>query len=109
MSTTPRRLALGLLVALALSAAPAAAAPFDPGALLSKLRGWLSFVWAENGCEIEPLGRCGAAAAPQAEIPVRRDTIQRDNGCIIEPNGRCAAIQRDNGCILEPNGLSCNN
>ncbi len=105
MSTTPRRLALGLLVALlALPSAPAAAAPLDPGALLSKLRGWLSFVWAENGCEIEPAGRCGSVTIPPAESPVRREAILRDNGCELEPNGRCAAILRDNGCEIEPNG-----
>lgn len=103
MSATPRRLALGLLVVLlALPATPAGAVPFDTGALLGKLRRFLSFVWAENGCELEPNGRCGAAATP--------------NGCIIEPNGRCRAtvllapegsqklILSENGCEIEPNG-----
>lgn len=107
MSATSRRLAFGLLVVLlALSAAPARAVPFEPGALLGKLRGFLSFIWAENGCEIEPAGRCGAVAAP--------------NGCEIEPNGRCGtaatfipegsqkSILSDNGCILEPLGRCSN-
>ncbi|HEV7672166.1 MAG TPA: hypothetical protein VGS22_26920 [Thermoanaerobaculia bacterium] len=103
MSATPRRLAFGLLVVLlALSATPAGAVPFDTGALLGKLRGFLSFVWGENGCEIEPNGRCGALTTP--------------NGCELEPNGRCRAaatlvpgasqkpILSDNGCELEPDG-----
>ncbi len=103
MSATPHRLALGLLVALlALAAAPAGAVPFDTGALLGRLRGFLSFVWAENGCELEPTGHCGAVAAP--------------NGCELEPWGRCllnAALipegsqkpgLSDTGCEIDPWG-----
>ncbi len=91
MSPSPRRLAPWLFVALlALPAAPAAALPFDTNALFAKLRGWLSLVWQENGCILEPNGRCGAVAAP--------------NGCEIEPNGRCKPVLSDNGCVIEPLG-----
>ncbi len=103
MSATPRRLALGLLVALlALPAAPVGAMPFDTDALLGKLKGFLSFIWGENGCELEPTGRCGAIASP--------------NGCVLDPLGRCRAedtlvpegsqksILSDNGCEIDPLG-----
>lgn len=105
MSASPRRLALGLLVALlALPASPVAAVPFDTGVLLAKLRGLLSFVWAENGCELDPLGRCGAAVAPNdceigpsghrgaSSTLVRQGSqkpVLNDNGCVIDPLGRC--------------------
>ncbi len=108
MSPSPRRLAPWLFVALlALPAAPAAAVPFDTNALLAKLRGWLSLVWLGNGCELDPLGRCGAAAAPngcELEPAGRCRPILSENGCILEPNGRCGTVLNDNGCVIEPLG-----
>ena len=59
MSATPRRLALCLFITfLALRAARAAAVPFNPSVLFGKLRGLLSFVWAEVGCQVDPWGVC---------------------------------------------------
>lgn len=102
MSATPRRLALCLvLVVLAFTAAPAGAVPFDTGVLLGKLREILSFVWAANGCEIEPNGRCGTLSAP--------------NGCEVDPLGRCKdvalvphgsteSLLSTTGCEIDPWG-----
>ncbi len=108
MSPSPRRLAPWLFVALlALPTVPAAALPFDTDALFAKLRGWLSLVWQENGCELEPLGRCGAAAAPNGcvlEPDGRCRPFLGDHGCEIDPFGRCANLLSENGCELEPNG-----
>src|SRR6185295_5858985 len=96
MLTSPSHRLAPWLLALALAApAPAAALPaFDPGALLARLRGVLSALWAENGCEIVPDGKCGAVA--QSSPPVTRV-----NGCQGDPDGvGCAPVLRDNGCEL---------
>ncbi len=92
-SSTPtrRRLAPWLFALTLATPLPAAAFPaFEPAALLARLQGLLSGLWAENGCDFDPHGRC--AAAPL------------DNGCDMDPNGGCAAITRDNGCDFDPNG-----
>ncbi|HEX7185119.1 MAG TPA: hypothetical protein VF756_25045 [Thermoanaerobaculia bacterium] len=95
--TRPRRFAV-LALSLALIApwgASAAGPKSEPGReaaaqALTGLWSWLTRLWAENGCLIDPDGCAGA---------------QRDNGCILDPDG-CATTQVDNGCILDPNGCA---
>jgi hypothetical protein len=74
-----RRLAPGVLVfALAFpSHATAMSWPFDD--LVGRVRGFISSLWAPNGCEIMPDGRCGTAPAP----------IFGEHGCELLPDGRC--------------------
>ncbi len=91
-------------------AAPLAAAPihgsdparFEAAAPIASLWSWLSHVWAENGCMIDPHGRClpGAVPAPPAGA---------DNGCMIDPGGRCHSATSPlpaagNGCGIDPWG-----
>jgi len=74
--------------------------------LLGRAWGGLVSLWIENGCIIDPDGRC---AAGQSEMGL--DPAQ-DNGCGIDPSGGCAAGQsemglvpaQDNGCIADPSG-----
>ncbi|HEX7185118.1 MAG TPA: hypothetical protein VF756_25040 [Thermoanaerobaculia bacterium] len=92
--TSTRRLAV-LVLFLTLIApwgASAAEPKSEPGAAqaLAGLWGWLTRLWAENGCIIDPDGCAGA---------------QGDNGCILDPDG-CAGAQGDNGCIADPNGCA---
>ncbi len=102
----PRLVRLALVFVLAatlavpvLSAAPAAGAEPRPGLLVS-LWSLLTGLWSDNGCEVDPSGRClvsqGAAATG-------------DNGCSADPDGHCLAGQgtattSDNGCEADPNG-----
>jgi hypothetical protein len=48
--------------------------------LFSQAWGFLTRIWADNGCRIDPNGRC--VAEPLA-------TPEADNGCGIDPDGRC--------------------
>lgn len=71
--------------------------------LLGRAWGGLVSLWMENGCILDPDGRC---AAGQAAAPAQ------DNGCGADPDGGCAAGQsemglvpaQDNGCGLDPSG-----
>ncbi|HEX7181573.1 MAG TPA: hypothetical protein VF756_06995 [Thermoanaerobaculia bacterium] len=91
----PRRLAV-LVVSLALIApwgASAAGLKSEPGREaasqgLAGLWGWLTRLWTDNGCGIDPNG-CAED--------------QGDNGCGIDPGG-CAGTQGDNGCGADPDG-----
>ncbi len=65
-----------LLIALLSAAAPAAAIPI-PWNFGGWLRGVLSALWAESGCNADPNGRCGTAPAPV------------DSGCALDPDGGC--------------------
>ena len=92
-TSTSRRLAPWLLALVLALPRPAAAFPgFEPGALLARLEGLLSAIWAENGCDFDPNGRC--ASAPSI------------NGCNSDSNSGCAPILRENGCDADPHG-SC--
>ena len=109
--TRSRRLAV-LVVMLALIApwgASAAEPKTEPGAnqALAGLWGWLTRLWAENGCLIDPSG-CAGAQGDNGCIadPGGCADTQIDNGCIIDPDG-CADTQIDNGCILDPDGGAC--
>lgn len=107
MSRTPSsRRVIGLLLILAV-AAPLTAAPihssdpvrFEATAPLASLWGWLSHVWAKNGCMIDPNGRCSLGTVPSGA----------DNGCGIDPHGGCHPVASplptaDNGCGIDPWG-----
>ncbi len=64
-------------------------------------RAWGGFVgfWLDNGCGLDPSGRCTAGPST-------------DNGCGIDPSGRCATStsmsrpvpNADNGCGIDPHG-----
>lgn len=79
-----------LLVLILLLATPVVQAA-EPGARKSPASGvatlfaqaWdlLTRVWADNGCGLDPDGRC---------IPEQKATTEADNGCRIDPDGRCA-------------------
>jgi hypothetical protein len=77
-------LLLALTVPLAQAAGPAAHRPHPAAASFSLTdllgRGWGGFVrfWLDNGCGLDPSGRC--VAAPRA-----------DNGCGLDPDGHCRA------------------
>ena len=119
MSRIPfiRRLAaLTIVLALALPWT-AAAAPHAPGRLaaaessLARLWSWLTSLWGDNGCGIDPDGsgcvsRAGASSAPPPSP---------DNGCGLDPNGSgcipgtgsAPAPSTDNGCAIDPHGGGC--
>lgn len=83
---------------LAVAVSPAVAMPWvekSPAAPLDRIGSWLTAVWAEAGCILDPGGRCRAAAE------------QVDAGCIIDPSGCPSAEQLDEGCIIDPSGGTC--
>jgi hypothetical protein len=71
-------------------------APFD---LLNQLWNRLRSFWSEEGCRIDPNGRC----APQSPLPPPR----LETGCHIDPSGACQPVSapaKDTGCNIDPNG-----
>jgi hypothetical protein len=58
--------------------------------VLTAVKGWLTNLWAANGCIIIPDGRC-LSGAPQN--PSGTSSPTTDNGCIADPDGRCKAGQ----------------
>lgn len=81
-------------------AAPAAQVPLD---LAGRLWSFLTSLWGETGCYIDPNGRC--LAGPDPEVAGQTDT-----GCHIDPDG-CRAAQSttltspaDEGCHIDPDG-----
>jgi len=54
-----------------------AAALFSTTPVLEPLWCFLGSLWGEEGCILDPNGRCLPAA-------------QTDSGCYIDPDGRCA-------------------
>lgn len=60
---------------------------------------WLTGLWAEGGCYIDPHGVCAPEAPAASEI---------DGGCHIDPHGGCApeapTSEIDGGCHIDPNG-----
>ncbi len=96
---------LALPILLTLFATPAGALQLDRSFPDLFSRGWsfLSALWAEVGCSVDPFGGCGAAGA-------RPDPILSEVGCSIDPDGRCGAssapppILSEGGCSIDPNG-----
>jgi hypothetical protein len=107
-----------LAAALAMSSWASAAgskAPASPRAttavhqdLLSRAWNLLASLWGEEGCHIDPDGRCASVAAQP--VPPR---VHTDEGCNLDPNGRCEAgaaqpvpprVHTDTGCHIDPNG-----
>lgn len=86
---------------LAFLSPPAARASsgWDEGGVSSwvgRLWGSLSAVWGEEGCIMDPDGRCRSGAAAEREI-----------GCGIDGNGSCRsglAVDREAGCDIDGNG-----
>ena len=106
-SSLRRKIAVLLLAAFLLTPWMAAAEP-RPGehqraagatwGLLARLWSALTAAWVDEGCTIDPFGRCGS------------DSL--DGGCTIDPNGRCGGHSTtpeptesvDNGCTIDPYG-----
>ena len=65
---------------------PQQSAAVEPLELAGRLWRLLARAWSEEGCHIDPSGRClpGTGGAPAA-------TTQGDEGCNIDPNGLCAS------------------
>jgi hypothetical protein len=74
--------------------------PAGRPSLFDPLFAFFSAIWDgqsfDEGCGMDPNGRCTAAPQPQL-----------DEGCGWDPNGRCTAApqpQLDEGCGFDPNG-----
>jgi len=79
-----RRIAVAVVLAVFLGTPWAAAEPRDDRRaatpqLLAQLWSWLSTLWGEEGCILDPSGRCGDASTSD----------DLDAGCILDPNGGC--------------------
>ena len=76
-------LLLALPILLTLFASPAGALPLDRALPELFARGWsfLSSLWAEAGCSVDPYGLCGVSSAPAP--------ILSEVGCEVDPHGRC--------------------
>ncbi len=107
MKPSLRCLAVPVAVVLTLGFTVPSVATAAPGEAGLRLPGWLGFLsnlWAPQGCSLEPVGGCreGKAGAP----------VPRDEGCMVDPVGRCteasAPTPRDEGCGLEPVGRCAN-
>lgn len=57
-------------------------APLD---LLSRFWSTLSALWGENGCTLDPNGRCVTNPGDNTSS----GTTTGDSGCTIDPDGRC--------------------
>jgi hypothetical protein len=73
-------------------------------AVLAQVWSFLTGAQSDNGCRLDPDGRCQAGqSAP----------VTTDNGCRLDPSGLCLPAQSavtatDNGCRADPSGL-CHN
>jgi hypothetical protein len=104
----PHRFKLFAVLLLVLLLLPAAlqaaetrqdAAPGSVWGLLLQAWSFFTGAWSDNGCGLDPDGRCLAG----------QGTATADNGCGLDPNGRCLAGQgatatADNGCGADPDG-----
>jgi len=115
--TLPLLLVAALLAMPSLAAAaprkaqppkPAAEAPLAPSALLYRAWSALQSLWSEEGCRLDPNGRCLTNAV---QVPT---TPHTEEGCMLDPSGRCltgaaawlppSTPHTDTGCMLDPNG-----
>ena len=91
-----RKIVLLLLVAVLAAAATGAAEPLRAASvrggsqatpdLAVRFWHWLTGVWVEAGCILDPNGRCIPGPGEGST-----STHQGDEGCIIDPNGRCGS------------------
>jgi hypothetical protein len=110
----PLLLCAGLLTSWASAATaqkPRAAQAAAPAASSLLDRAWrlLQSLWGEEGCRIDPDGRCATGATPAP-----RPGSATDTGCRIDPDGHCAtgttpapapnSLFGDEGCMIDPNG-----
>lgn len=107
MNPSLRRFAIpvAFLIALGFTAPTAGfAVPAGGGLHWPDWLGFLSNLWASEGCIVEPVGGCRDSNA-SAPAP-------RDEGCMLEPVGRCANANapapRDAGCVVDPVGRCTN-
>jgi hypothetical protein len=84
-----------------------APAPLD---LLGRSWSFLKSLWSEEGCMIDPDGRCGTRKA-QAPQPSFLKNLRSEEGCRIDPDGRCLTgapqapqPRTDTGCMIDPSG-----
>lgn len=68
--------------------------------VLAQVWSFLTGAQSDNGCEVDPSGRCRFGQGASATV---------DNGCEVDPDGRCRFSQGvsatvDNGCEVDPNG-----
>jgi hypothetical protein len=94
MSHPILRRTAGLFLVLTLLASWATAAPepargagsvTERASGLADLWGWLTRLWAENGCRIDPSG-CPTGPTGAADDPSAGSDV--DNGCRADPDGR---------------------
>ncbi|HZF10034.1 MAG TPA: hypothetical protein VFE33_14690 [Thermoanaerobaculia bacterium] len=78
-------------------------APTAAPAPLSRFWSFLQSLWGEEGCRMDPDGRCKTAATQPAP--------NTDTGCRMDPDGRCIAgtaqapaPNTDTGCMMDPDG-----
>jgi hypothetical protein len=90
-----------LAITLAVPWCAAAAPTSEPPVLLSRLWLFVTSLWGDIGCHLDPNGACSP------------NTNQGDTGCHIDPDGRCrdavtveppATSNGDTGCHIDPNG-----
>jgi hypothetical protein len=111
--TTPslrRNALLFLLIAVLAAPWPATASPQKPRVapaaapssfdFLSRSWAFLQSFWSEEGCRIDPNGRCLTGNNPKADT---------DTGCRLDPDGHCLTgttpkVHTDTGCRLDPDG-----
>lgn len=93
-------LLLVTVLAVPWASAAGRAAPAPPD-LFQQAWSFFMSIWFDEGCHIDPDGRCGL---PQ---------IQPDEGCNIDPDGRCGKsllappaplVLPDSGCDVDPFG-----
>jgi hypothetical protein len=94
-----------LVILLLLMAVPSlqAAEPGGPSfswSFLARTWDFLTSIWGDNGCSVDPNGRC---------LPGQHSVVALDNGCRVDPDGLCvldqhAAVALDNGCEMDPSG-----
>jgi hypothetical protein len=102
---------------------PSAAVPFwsgivatGPAESCARFWSFLTSLWAKNGCQVDPNGRClpgprhaannGCSADPDGRC-LARPSHATDNGCSADPNGHCLPGRPqavDNGCQVDPDG-----
>jgi hypothetical protein len=106
----PLLLCAGLLAPWASAATPrrvAQTAAPDSLPLLDRAWSFLQSLWGEEGCMLDPSGRC---ATHTTQAPALR-SLRGETGCMLDPSGRCLTgttqVQQpstDSGCMLDPNG-----